>query len=223
VQAGDMTAACDAALLLALALEADDRLPQAHAQATEALELAQQLGDQILLLRVQISLLRVGRRLRQPAQELAGLVEQLNALLETDTLRSLRRRSALLRELLAELADRNPRLLRVGIEVLGVDLPSLGAAGELAITLEFWAAHAPVAAADVARAFGVEARSSSFLPTSAEWTDWLWKSGSDTNSQLLLSLLRAVPPASHVLVRLAELYRREVQRRIARGAAPRAL
>lgn len=223
VQSGDMTAACDAALLLTLAEEADGALEQAHALATEALELAYQLGDQILLLRVKVSLLRLGRRLGRPDEELAALVQQLNALLAADTLRGLRRRPALLRELLAELAETNPRLLRIGIEVLGVDLPSVDAASELGITLELWAAQAPDTAADAARSFSVAPDSGAPLPTLGEWTDWLWQSGSDTTSQLLLTLLRTVPPESHVLARLADLYRREVERRIVRVEPARAV
>lgn len=222
-QLGDMTAACYAALLLALAEEADRALEDAHAQAAEALELARQLGDQILLLRVEVTLLRLGRRMGQSEEELAGLVQELNALLDTETLRDLRRRPALLRELLAELAASNRRLLRVGIDVLGVDLPSMLDATELAITLDIWAAQGPTIAADTAHAFGVAPDSSTLLPNCDQWTDWLWKSGSDTTSQLLLTLLRAMPPESHVLNRLAELYRREVERRIVRAEADRAL
>lgn len=222
-QSGDMTAACYAALLLALAKEADSALEDAHAQATEALEMARQVGDQILLLRVDVTLLRLGRRLGQSEDELASLVQELNALLDTETLRDLRRRPALLRELLAELAASNRRLLRVGIDVLGVDLPSTSDATELAITLDIWTAQSPATAADTTRAFGIGIESNSPLPTRGQWTDWLWKSGSDTIRQLVLTLLRAMPPESHVLTRLADLYRREVERRILRAEADRAL
>jgi len=223
IESGDTTAACYAALLLALAEEANGALETAHAHGAEALELARQFGDPILLLRVEVTLLRLGRRLGRPDDELAVIVQQLSSLLDADTVRGLRRRPALLRELLAELGERNQRLLRIGIDVLGVDLPSVEAADELGITLELWAAQAPKLAAEAAHTFGVVPDNGALLPTRGEWTDWLWRSGSDTTSQLLLTLLRAVPPQSHVLARLADLYRREVERRIERAEADRAL
>lgn len=149
-------------------------------------------------------------------------VQELNSLLDTETLRDLRRRPVLLRELLAELAALNPRLLRAGIDVLGVELPSLEEASELAATLQLWAAQAPELASDSARAFGVATEGNKPLPTRDEWMSWLWQSGSDRTRQLLLALLRTMPPHSDVLARLADLYRREVQRRIVRAEAARA-
>jgi tetratricopeptide (TPR) repeat protein len=223
IESGDTTAACYAALLLALAEEADGALEAAHAHATEALELARPLGDQILLLRVDVTLLRLGRRLGSPDEELAALVQQLNALLEADTMRGLRRRPALLRELLAEIGERNQRLLRIGIDVLGVDLPSIDAADELGLTLEIWAAQAPKMAAEAAHSFSVAPERAALPPTRSEWSAWLWESGSDRTSQLLLTLMRTVPPESRVLAGLAHLYRREVERRIVRAEADRAL
>jgi cellulose synthase operon protein C len=223
IESGAMVSACDAALLLALAEEAGGALDAAHAHAAEALELTRELGNHILLLRVEVTLLRLARRLGRDEAELAAMVQELNALLETDTLRGLRRRPALLRELLAELAEGNPRLLRTGIEVLGVDLPSIEAASELGLTLMRWASQAPEAAADVVQAFGVDSDPSAPLPTRNDWTGWLWRSGSDTISQLLLTLLRTVPPEAGVLARLADLYRHEVERRIVRAEAARAL
>jgi len=221
-ESGDMPAACDAALLLAVAQEANDDPSHAHARADEALELARQLGDQILLLRAGVTLLRLERRQGLPEEELVPRVQELNSLLDTETLRDLRRRPVLLRELLAELAALNPRLLRAGIDVLGVELPSLEEASELAATLQLWAAQAPELASDSARAFGVATEGNKPLPTRDEWMSWLWQSGSDRTRQLLLALLRTMPPHSDVLARLADLYRREVQRRIVRAEAARA-
>ena len=222
-QSGDTRAACYAALLMVLAAEAMADLEVAQAQATEALDMARQVGEALLLLRVEITLLRLQRRLGHADADVAGLVQEINALLDTETLRELRRQPALLRELLAELGATNRRLLRLGIDVLGVDLPSLDDAQALARTLDLWAAQAPRLATDTAHAFGLVTDSFDPSPTHEQWAQWLWKSGADTTRQLLLTLLRAIPPEGTVLTRLADLYRREVERRIVRGAADRAL
>lgn len=223
IEAGDMTAASEAALQLALADEAEGLLEAAHGHATEALELASQLGDPILLLRVQVTQLRLGRRLRRSDDELVQLVRQLNALLDPDTVRGLRRRPALLRELLAELGEGNQRLLRIGIDVLGVDLPSIDAADALGLTLELWSAQDPMLAAEAAQGARVVANRGATPPTHREWSQWLWESGSDTISQLLLTLMRSIPPDNRVLAGLADLYQREVTRRIERAEAARSL
>ncbi|HSV46365.1 MAG TPA: hypothetical protein VLJ58_11300 [Ramlibacter sp.] len=223
VDAGDLAAACDAALLLALADEADDALESAQQQALLASEWAMQLGDDVLLLRAQTAQQRLDRKLGLSEEKLADQAHNLRALLATETLRQLRSRPALLRELLAELGSLDQRLLRLGIEVLGVDLPSFEAAVQLGATLEQWAAEAdrPEVLQDIALAFGVPVDKADRPPSPNDWAVWLWTNGAAEIGSLVLSFLREAPPDGEVLARLAGIYQREVERRIVRGGRKR--
>jgi hypothetical protein len=222
-EAGEQAAAADAALLLAQAEEALGGLERAATRAQEAGDWADALGEIYLVLRARISALRLARKRGAPEDVLAARAQAIGALLDSETLRGLRSRSALLRELLAELGGSHARLLRTGLEVLGVDLSSAADAEALAGTLTRWSddlASVPLFLS-VVSSFGLD-----FNPQfsmAKPWADWLWRASPKDIGSLLLRLLKEVPPAQTTKEALADLFRRDVDRRLTRRGRERAV
>lgn len=220
---GDLASACDAALQLALAEEGAGSLHAAAQQYQRAHDWAIELGHDLFLLSALAGLMRLDRRLDAPPAQIDERAAHARALLSTETLRQLRRRPALLRELLAELGARDLRLLRLGLSFLGVDLPSPAEAGQLAQTLVAWSAGAelPELVHELAVAHGVTANAFQPLPTQRQWQDWLWGRAPTEIAGLLLQMLKDIPPSNALLARVALVFRHDVQRRIERGARQR--
>lgn len=235
--ASQQEAAAQAALQAALAYEGQGRLSPAHTSASRALGWTQAGGEVLLNLRARTTLLRLqrkahaaGGRPRPPAEPDIGPVDEaelqmLRSLLDTDTLRELRNRPALLRELLAELGGLDERLLALGIEVLGVDLASEAEAEALARLLVAWVGRAepPGKALKVLHGWGVPTPGGSRLPGIGDWIGWLLGRGARSTGALLMALLTEVPPSPELRLGLAQLYRQDSERRITRGVRSRRL
>lgn len=223
LETGDQAAAADAALLLAQADEALGEIERAAERAREACGWAEQLGDIFLILRARTVALRLLRKRGAPQDEQARSAQAIDARLDTETLRGLRSRPALLRELFAEVGAMQPRLVRVGLDVLGVELSSTEDARALAGTLADWPADAAAAAvmSDLARSAGLDVTDPG--GAQARWSDWLWQASPKTIGSLLLSLLKDVPTQQPVRAAIAGLFRRDVDRRLTRAALERSL
>ena len=230
---GDRIAACEAGLQLALADEAMGMYDNAHAEVLAAEAHAVQMNEPLLELVALCGLRRISRKSRgfegEP-QESSDRDARLERLLKDTQVRTrLRGRRALLREVLAELGAREPRLLQIGIDVLGVDLPSPEEAETLARVLVDWIRPMSGDAKERVRELLLAAQvptgpdSSDLFPPVTEWAAWLWTRSGAEIGRLLLAMMRAVPASEALQTALASLYQREVDRVILRRDRPRAV
>lgn len=222
-ESGDRAAAADAALLLAQAEEALGEMASATERVQEARDWADQLGDVYLVLRARTVSMRLARKQGASDADLAASAQAIGALLDGESLRGLRSRPALLRELLAEAGAHQPRLVRTGLDVLGVELSSSEDSWTLAGTLADWPADAAADATMRALAQSSGLIITNFDNPRASWTDWLWRASPKDIGSLLLSLLKDVPTRQPVGAAIADLFRRDVDRRLTRATLERAL
>ena len=121
--AGDGTVSLDLHLFVAAIDEGEDKLEAAMTRLEAARPLVAEGdtgADALRLLTARIRLRRLlGREFDCEREELIG---QLSALLTPAAMTELRGRPALLRELVAEVGDRNVELVRVGLDVVGLEL-----------------------------------------------------------------------------------------------------
>ena len=224
--AADFGAAAEAALLLALTLEATGELESAAERLEQAREWTADLANGQLLLRILAATMRLARKRGATFEEIADSAQYVSALLDRETMRELRSRPAVLRELLAEMGVRDSRLLRLGLIVLGVDLPSEEATDGLAESLARWAqeAESVEAVLDLARAHGVLATTKQIqsMPTRAQWAHWLWSASPKEVGALVADVI-AIAPHEAVMSQLADLFRSDVDRRITRGRRQRSV
>jgi hypothetical protein len=218
--AGDFLAAAEAALLVAVADEAMADLDGAAKALALAHDWGTELNDGRLLLRVLASMMRLARKRGAPAVEIEVHAQAVRALLDRETLRNLRSRPAVLRELLAETGARDPRLLRLGLDVLGVDLPSQEEATELALALE---ALSDVGLEDLALAHGIVGKGSREVLSANKWERWLWSASPKEIGALMASVVSLAPQSEALLQQLAMQFQSDVDRRIRRGSRARAV
>ena len=225
-EVSDFAAAAEAVLLLALTHEASGDLEAANRRLAQAREWAADLKDERLLLRVIASDMRIERKRGAPMHTIEQHIQDITALLNRDTRRALRSRPAVLRELLAEMGARDRRLLRLGLETLGVDLPSEQAAEGLARALAYWTADARLAdvVQNIALAHGVlKETNRREVPAEEEWIGWLWSSSPQEIGSLLSDVIAQEPLHEELILQLSTLFRRDVDRRIFRGGRQRAV
>jgi hypothetical protein len=121
--------AIDLALELLLKMvvieEGRKNLTAAETLLKEAAAVATHSGNRLLQLRVQITNLRLQRKLRPAAvDERARLRQEAIAAIDDEMLRRLRRQPVLLREVAAELAKQDPRIASAAIDTLGIEVHS---------------------------------------------------------------------------------------------------
>jgi hypothetical protein len=220
VAAGAQAQAIDLTLLLSVIEEGRGDLAAAGRHAAQAEDWAWRSGSMLEVVRARVSKLRLARKtLRPDAAELhEGRIEALK-LLDTELQRELRSRPALQRELVAELGAHDPRVLRRGVQALGVDLADNTAVRNFARLLAAWGgrdAEAKAAVADVAAAHAVvtDARKP---PAARDWLAWLLRSSARDIGALTAALLRRVPPREETLAAIAAIYQRDSEQRISKS------
>jgi tetratricopeptide (TPR) repeat protein len=218
--AGDFLAAAEAALLVAVADEAMTDLDGAAKAVALARDWGAELKDGRLLLRVQASIMRLARKRGAPAGEMEVHAQAVSDLLDRETLRDLRSRPTVLRELLAEMGARDLRLLRLGLDVLGIDLPSQEEATELALALDSLSDRG---LEDLALAHGVVSKDSREVVSASRWARWLWSASPKEAGALMAGVVALAPQSEALLQQLARQFQIDVDRRIRRGTRARAV
>lgn len=215
---GDLTLAIDLTLLLSSINESRLTLEEALQHAQKAHEWALRQNDAIAQLRARVAMLRLLRKLHADDATQEAARAAVLALLDTDTLRKLRGRPALQRELLGELGADDVKILRMGVEILGISLADEQTLGLVAQILAGWASRTGGAEVEFSRvtdAFGVSAGKQKSLDTS-DWFDWLRRHSARDVGHLVGELLRRAPPGPSVLAMIAQIYRQDTDRRITR-------
>jgi hypothetical protein len=225
---GARSDAIEMTLLLTVIEEARGHLAAATDYAGRARQWAAQTGRALESVRASVALLRLARKSGrvQPAALQAERAETLRRI-DTDLLRQLVPRPALQRELLAELGADSPRLLRLGLQSLGIDLQDEAAAHDFASLLAGWAgpddaAHAATAAADVAAAHGVTTQDGAW-PGTQDWLAWLHRSSPREIGALAAALLHEAPPGVETLAAIAAHFQQDAEQRITRSRRSRLL
>jgi hypothetical protein len=215
---GDLTLAIDLTLLLSSINESRLTLEEALQHAQKAHEWALRQNDAIAQLRARVAMLRLLRKLHADDATQEAARAAVLALLDADTLRKLRGRPALQRELLGELGADDVKILRMGVEILGISLADEQTLGLVAQILAGWASRTGGAEVEFSRvtdAFGVSAGKQKSLDTS-DWFDWLRRHSARDVGHLVGELLRRAPPGPSVLAMIAQIYRQDTDRRITR-------
>jgi hypothetical protein len=206
-RAGDRGLAVELDLLVAVIDESGGRLDAALAGVEQAARLLDETADPVRRLRVLVARIRLLRRLGGPLdQERRRLVEQARALLDPPTRRALRDHPALLREVVAEVGQADPDLLRDGIEALGLELVGDRERDRLGQALAAWGARLPLGQAP--------------SPGPERWPDLARGASGPELGRFVLSLLGTLPADADVQEALAQVFRAAVEAAI--GRAPSA-
>lgn len=225
-EAGDLTAAADAALLVAQCEEALGNFEAAAQRVQQAEGWLIEFPDRAQYLRTLAARLRLARKRGAPAAEQDALARKIAAGLTGEVRRGLRARPAALRELVAELGIDDERLLLLGLDVIGLDLPSYDEVRPLATALADATAsdpHAQKGAFEIALAHGVVGKGGDKLPDAGEWAGWLWNASPREGGELVRNLLKLPLRDRALNERLAGLFRADVDRRIFRHSRARAV
>ena len=203
--------------LISLVEESTSNLNAALDGARRAEKLARNGGDQPGFLQAQVAQLRLLRKLGQATSTFENLLNDVNGSLTPDLFSSLRRRPSLLRELTAELGSRNPTVLHLGIEKLGVELANDQKQREFAEILKQWDRETRNGAGgEIALRLGIGSHGRS--GSDNRWVDFVRRNNGSRLNQIVRSMLIDFAPSTRTAENFTRIFRASVDSTIMKSA-----
>ncbi|MEV8093148.1 hypothetical protein [Kitasatospora sp. NPDC085879] len=174
----------------------------------EAVRLAEELGDRLMEIRVELARWEIARRRADGAAEAEEVAGRLDRLVDDRAVELLSQDPRLLLAATGAVGDRRPGLVRQSLRVIGLRRFTARQRASLAKVLAAWDTTLGGEAARTAASAGPGA----VLPATGFWPKWLATATPAQAANALTALTAALPGGTAVLAELAGVYRQWLDR-----------